>query len=449
MTSINSITDSDLTDILSNLPLTDLLKIGRVHPRFAFLRSDALTKSLTSFALLLGPTDVRPCMQERVFYRKSVKGQKMPGMWFGTLSTDVLNYLMDTFPVMKQLSIVVRQLNSSVIESLIYLLKHWSSDLSSLKVYFAFPPEDETLLTNRCFDFLATINCLTSLKHLTFEIENCIFGQSSRFDFKFSILARLEEFYFSSFDDLGQTSVLQWLSRYECKYLRNHRLKKLGFGNTDENSRSLAWFGKACPRLARAITDLPNVAWINDLGADYAHRFNRKLFAPYQSLTQLTIAKFSGYFIDLLRTLEPLKQLLSLKLSFNWEMLPLYQYNCTNITKIPQLPTITDLNLSVCVISHADIEFIYWGHVFPGLESLILHHQCLAALEYTYCAECFNWQSPWSMEEQATGTMKHILETFKRCPRLTAITTSKDGRKERHQWAVSSARGKKFLFKSQ
>lgn len=239
---MNDLPSSCLRNIMAFLPMQDLIKIGLVCQKWYALQWGVFCRQ-RSVTVLVGKNALDliresrfaiPHLDKVVDEKDKRLYQSQLGSNFIQLKTLNLNwkmaqFLADSFPNITDLEIVLKEISSSAIDHVIYLLQFWIVRLQNVKIYCRFPSEvRRSAISDRLYHLLNILNALPSIRSLTLVFDNrLVFVEPNvRYQIYLPVLARLEEFYFATLDE--PECLLDSLERFA---LKNRKLRKIGIAS--------------------------------------------------------------------------------------------------------------------------------------------------------------------------------------------------------------------------
>ncbi|KAJ6219434.1 hypothetical protein RDWZM_005246 [Blomia tropicalis] len=227
ITNINDLPDECILLILSHLPLIELLlTVPLVCSRWATLQPSAV-RSRRSMLLMLGRNPLELYTWSRFMspfldhFISSSDTSRIPlplyrdecnELNFHHLSSKLTKQILDNFPRIDHFELVIRHLDSNIIEQIVKLLEIWSNSLIHFKVWTHFVERSKFLEHDQIsFNISRLLDTLIQLKHvqhLTLHFDNFVFSEQldnvgtknySKI-LKLKSLKHVTEFYFHSLD---------------------------------------------------------------------------------------------------------------------------------------------------------------------------------------------------------------------------------------------------------
>lgn len=415
--SINDLPNSCLRNILAFLPVQDLIQIGLVCRKWHALQWSVFCRQ-KSVSILVGRNALDLISESRFVIPHLDKivdeqGKQLyppqHGSIFIQLKTLSLNwkmvhFLADSFPNIIDLEMVLKEVSSSAIDHVIYLLHFWIARLQTVKIYCRFSSEvRRSTVSDRLYRLLDILNSLPSIRLLTlvFDTRFVFVEPNVSYQIYLPVLSRLEEFYFATVDE--PQCLLNSLERFAIK---NRKLRKIGIAsyidanNVHSHERFLSINHRLVSRFRQLFIMKPPV------DSEYLFKF----CSVYTSLTSIKIFNIALTLSQLAATLVPLHSLVHLGFAIKFfRKAPFFKDDLVPANKIPQLPSIKVLTLNVSLKSHTDLHSRHLGHIFSGLQVLQINHDffhCITCKCDHYrktskvkCKECMvELLSPWKQQ---------------------------------------------------
>lgn len=427
---INELPVSCLKRIFAYLPLSSAFQLGLVCRKWhalqwsVFCRHRALTLLVGKDALEL-MVDSRfaiPHLDEVVDeggdqlpIGASPYGSNWSTLALLTLSRPMVHFLADSLPNITYLEVALKEISSSTLEHLLYLIDAWFYRLIRLRIFCRFPSEvHRSTVSDRLHRLLQLINSLPAIRSLTLSLDNRFLpcGPDPRLNYQIylPVLARLEEFHFYSTDE--PDSLLDSLRRFAEP---NRQLRCLSIANFIDatNLVSPERFLRLSPRLVARTTGL----FIMKPPIDKSQLF--QFCSLYTSLTSIRIYNIHLTLTQLANCLTPLRSLVHLGFAIKFFKRPSLTVDDTVPTRqISQLRSIRILSLTVSLKSHTDLHSIHLGWIFPQLQVLSINH------DFFYCITCKTDHYRKTSKVKCRECMRQLLAPWKQqCSKLRRIYT--------------------------
>ena len=413
-TNINDLPDECILLILSHLPLIELLlTVPLVCSRWATLQPSAV-RSRRSMLLMLGRNPLELYTWSRFMspfldhFISSSDTSRIPlplyrdecnELNFHHLSSKLTKQILDNFPRIDHFELVIRHLDSNIIEQIVKLLEIWSNSLIHFKVWTHFVERSKFLehdqISINISRLLDTLIQLKHVQHLTLHFDNFVFSEQldnvgtknySKI-LKLKSLKHVTEFYFHSLDHVR---ILRFsLGRY-AEF--NANLKRIGIADNSTQC-TIEDFMPISTVLKRKFVQIP-------FQAPQEYRKLHCFCIDFRNLVTLRVVCKGLTRSQLTHCLAHLVNLIHLSLTIQsldfYESNPIYE-STDHQSHINPLSAVKALDLTIQTEYHSQLYALKLGQTFPGLQSMHIYDQrwrCLNCSQIDSTSKPINkWQS--------------------------------------------------------